>query len=248
MTSFSRYTPEFREVGSQRTGAGREPGNRGAGSRRARRARAGRSEPRTAPRARSRAAAQRGARAASTMHRCAGGRRANPTQLILGPRASLAIHRRRSRALLPLPPEQEGRKGKPDRKGAGCQFSLCSALPAYKKCSRDNVRKPEISVLLATAADSGTGHTSTPVCSTPVARVVRVLILEVAGSHAELHFPLVPPLWPFRGKFCFNPVTYSTNAWRLPATHERPARRHESGRSGCKLSAALSACHHTSPL
>lgn len=80
------------------------------------------------------------------------------------------------------------------------------------------------------AADSGTGHTSTPVCSTPVARVVRVLILEVAGSHAELHFPLVPPLWPFRGKFCFNPVTYSTNAWRLPATHERPARRHESGR------------------
>lgn len=116
MTSFSRYTPEFREVGSQRTGAGREPGNRGAGSRRARRARAGRSEPRTAPRARSRAAAQRGARAASTMHRCAGGRRANPTQLILGPRASLAIHRRRSRALLPLPPEQEGRKGKPDRK------------------------------------------------------------------------------------------------------------------------------------
>lgn len=117
MTSFSRYSPGFREVGSQRAGAGRGPGNRGAGSWRARGARAGRSAPRTAPRARSRAAAQLWARATSTMHCCAGGRRrANTAQLILGPRASLAIHRLRSRALLPLPPEQERRKEKPDRK------------------------------------------------------------------------------------------------------------------------------------
>lgn len=117
MTSFSRYTLGFLEVDRQRAGADGGPGNRGAGSRRARRVRAGRSAPRTAPCARSRAAAQRWARAASTMHRSAGGRRrGNPAQLLLGPRASLAIHRRRSRALLPLPPKQEGRKGKPDRK------------------------------------------------------------------------------------------------------------------------------------
>lgn len=146
MTSFSRYTLGFLEVDRQRAGADGGPGNRGAGSRRARRVRAGRSAPRTAPCARSRAAAQRWARAASTMHRSAGGRRrGNPAQLLLGPRASLAIHRRRSRALLPLPPKQEGRKGKPDRKGAGCQYKVCLPLcPPIRNAPRDNVRRPAI--------------------------------------------------------------------------------------------------------
>lgn len=115
MTSFSRSAPGVREVGGRRAGAGqgREPRGReqaGAG-------RGPDGQHLGQLRARSRAAAQSRARAASTMHRCAGRRRrANRAQLTLGARASLAIHRRRSRALLPLPPEQEGRKGKPDRK------------------------------------------------------------------------------------------------------------------------------------